>query len=199
MFFDSPCYKMKTLTLPFFFSLFLIISVIPLFFTLLRLITFTLCYGIIFKCAIIRLIYWFQKLNTSRQSLYDHNYSFHCIARLCAGIVTASLQEWYYAPVSFNGEYFEDQVQIDSCIFILYPLPWSYPQVVLNFQLWYQCPPPPFVFLAAYCWYTQGRVVGAVTVTQQSLQQLFRTWTKKGFFREEYLSLTYFRISGTWC
>ena len=50
---------------------------------MLRLITFALCHVIIFKCAIIKLIYWFQKLNTSRQSLYDHNYSFHCIVKLC--------------------------------------------------------------------------------------------------------------------
>lgn len=79
-------------------------------------------------------------MNTSRQSLCDYNYSSHCIAKLCAGIVIASLQEWGYVPVPFSGEYFDDQVQIDSPIFILYQLPWSYSQVVLNIQSCYQCP-----------------------------------------------------------
>lgn len=182
--FDSPLCKMKTLTLPFIFSMFPIISFnhfsYTFIFTLLRLITFTLCYVIIFKCAIIKLIYWFQKLNTSRQSLYDHSYSFHCIVKLCWN----SNRSLYRNDIMFLYHSMENNLRsssIDSCIFILYLVALIISSSCFKHSIMISVsrPSPPFFLLHTAEYPGQGG--GAVTMTQQSLQQLFRTWLKKVF------------------
>ena len=76
----------------------------------------------IVKCLVICKIDCSKGRIPINSCLHYYNYSFQCITALCAGIIIASLKDHGYAPVPFNGEYSDDQVQIDSPIFLLPPI-----------------------------------------------------------------------------